>query len=130
MSSNRGRILDKYPTFRACAAKLNISEDNLSNKLKRRSRKFLHQLRAIGINIPELDSNYAIELNNGFVKDEMQQYKSVDAEIKFLKSELEQTKKLLSISVDKILLLEDENKKLSVENAALMKKKSELNKKK
>lgn len=122
----RDRIIEKFITYRACAKALNISEDNLSNKLKRRSRKFLHQLKHIGVNLPELDYGFTLEVKNKFVKENPQQYKTLMDEIASLKSELSETKKLITLSVNRITELEKENNHLRAEAAALLKTIAEL----
>ena len=117
----RDRIIEKFITFRACAKVLNISEDNLSNKLKRRSRKFLYQLKHIGVNIPELVYGFELTPSPSYIKENPQQYKNLLDEITSLKSELSETKKLITLSVNRITELETENANLRAESAALLK---------
>lgn len=114
-------ILKKFGTQRACANALGIDETNLSNKLKRLSNRFLFELKSVGVDIPTSGKNYTIELNNNQVKENQQQYLNCIAEIEQLKRELTDTKKIISLSLNKITELETENDKLRAESAALLK---------
>lgn len=119
-------IIERFGSHKECAIALGISEQNLSHKLKRLSNKFIHQLKSVGVNIPPIDYGFSLNVNNEHVKEHPQQYKDCMMEIQQLKTELLQTKKLLTISLDKITDLEMENEKLRVEAAALLKNIAEL----
>jgi len=118
--------LDKFGTYTACANALKITNDNLANKMNRLSSKFLHQLKTIGVDVPPIDYGFTLEITNPYVKEHPQQYKDFKVEIEQLKKELAETKKIISISVNRITDLEMENEKLRVESAALLKTIAEL----
>lgn len=99
---------------------MKITDDNFANKMKRLSSKFLYQLKAIGVEVPPIDYGFTIELKDGVIKENPQQYNG-DTELLQVKKELSEIKKMLSISIDKINELEKENYKLRVENIALLK---------
>lgn len=116
----RTAILKKFGTYKKCADALKITDDNFANKMKRLSSKFLYQLKAIGVEVPPIDYGFTIELKDGVIKENPQQYNG-DTELLQVKKELSEIKKMLSISIDKINELEKENYKLRVENIALLK---------
>lgn len=113
-------IIEKFGSHKECAAALGISEQNLSHKLKRLSNKFIHQLKYIGVKIPDLDYGFTLEVKKEYVKEDQQHYKDCIAEIASLKSELLETKKLLTLSVNRITDLESENQNLRAQVASLL----------
>lgn len=119
-------IIEKFGTQRECAKALGIDETNFSNKLKRLSNKFIHQLKFIGVKIPDQDYGFTLDIKNKFVKEDPQQYKNYLAEITTLKSELSETKKLITLSINRITELEKDTENLRSENAALLKTIAEL----
>lgn len=46
-------IKKKFGTLRACAEALGISENNLNNKIKTRSDKFILELKRLGVDLPD-----------------------------------------------------------------------------
>lgn len=73
-----------------------------------------------------MDLKYSIELKSNSVKENQHQYLNCIAEIEQLKKELTDTKKIISLSLNKITELETENDKLRAESAALLKTIAEL----
>ena len=119
-------ILKVFPTLKDCADALEMTDSNFSHALSPRQNKFMFELKALGIDIPSSNKNYSVELNDNRVKENQQQYLNCIAEINELKKELSETKKLLSISVNRITELEKENEKLRAESAALLNTIAEL----
>lgn len=119
-------IIERFGSHKECAVALGISEQNLSHKLKRLSNKFIHQLKFIGVKIPDQNYGFTLDIKNKFVKEDPQQYKNYLAEITTLKSELSETKKLITLSINRITELEKDTENLRSENAALLKTIAEL----
>lgn len=111
-------INDKFGTQRECAKALGIDETNLSNKLKRLSSKFLYQLKNIGVTLPNFYPEMMLTIK-GNVNEPEETYNQRLKENEQFKSEIQELKKLLSLSVQRITALEEENEKLRSEVAAL-----------
>lgn len=114
-------ILKIYPTLKHCADKLGMTESNFSHAIARRSNKFIFRLKDVGVNIPPIDYGFTLSTDNPHVREYPQQYKTLTEEIESLKTELTETKKLLTLSVNRITVLEKENDNLRAESAALLK---------
>lgn len=113
-------ILKIFPTLKHCADALGMSDSNFSHAITRRSNKFIFKLKDLGVKIPELDYGFTLEVKNKYVKEDQQQYKTLLEEITSLKSELSETKKLITLSVNRITELETENENLRAEVASLL----------
>lgn len=114
-------IIEKFGSHKECAVALGISEQNLSHKLKRLSNKFIHQLKFIGVKIPDQDYGFTLDVKSKYVNEDPQHYKDCIAEITSLKSELIESKKLQTILINRLTEIEKDNEKLRSECAAQLK---------
>ena len=114
-------ILKIFPNLKACADALGMTESNFSHAISRRSNKFIFRLKDIGVKFPPIAYDFTLSAKNTLLKEPDTRYEDCLKEIESLKNELVESRKLLTLSVNRITEVEKENEQLRVKCAALLK---------